>query len=80
LSRQEWFGILLPAGSPAGVVQPLHAALAAAAATAEVRDVLTKLEFAPEIMEPAAFAERIRTERESWGPIVAASGFKPEEG
>jgi tripartite-type tricarboxylate transporter receptor subunit TctC len=80
LSRQEWFGVLLPAGSPAGVVQPLHAALAAAAATSEVRDVLTKLEFAPEIMAPAAFAERIRTERESWGPIVAASGFKPEEG
>ena len=33
LTKQEWFGVLLPAGSPAGVVQPLHAALAAAAAT-----------------------------------------------
>lgn len=80
LSRQEWFGVLLPAGSPASIVQPLHAALAAAARTTEVQEVLTKLEFAPEIMEPAAFAERIRSERESMGPIVAASGFKPEEG
>ncbi|MDO9707416.1 tripartite tricarboxylate transporter substrate-binding protein [Paracraurococcus lichenis] len=79
LSRQEWFGVLLPAGAAPGVVQPLHAALAAAARTTEVQEVLTKLEFAPEIMEPAAFAARIRAERESWGPIVAASGFKPEE-
>jgi len=79
LTKQEWFGVLLPAGSPASVVQPLHAALAAAAATTEVREVLTRLEFSPEIMEPAAFAERIRAERENWGPIVAASGFKPEE-
>ncbi|WP_431267609.1 tripartite tricarboxylate transporter substrate-binding protein [Dankookia sp. P2] len=80
LTKQEWFGVLLPAGTPAGVVQPLHAALAAASRTTEVQEVLTKLGSAPEIMEPAAFVERIRSERESWGPIVAASGFKPEEG
>jgi tripartite-type tricarboxylate transporter receptor subunit TctC len=61
------------------VVQPLHAALVAAAATPEVREVLTRLEFLPETMEPAAFAARIRAERDYWGPIVAASGFKPEE-
>ncbi|MBK1657949.1 tripartite tricarboxylate transporter substrate-binding protein [Paracraurococcus ruber] len=79
LTRQEWFGVLLPAGAPATVVQPLHAALAAAARTPEVQEVLTRLEFAPEIMEPTAFAERIRSEREGWGPIVAASGFRPEE-
>jgi len=79
LTRQEWFGVLLSAGSPPAVVQPLHAALVAAAATPEVREVLTRLEFLPETMEPAAFAARIRAERDYWGPIVAASGFKPEE-
>ncbi len=79
LTRQEWFGVLLPAGAPQSVVQPLHAALVAAVRTPEVQEVLTRLEFTPEVMEPAAFAERIRTERESWGPIVAASGFRPEE-
>jgi len=30
-------------------------------------------------MDPRAFAERIRTERERWGPIVQESGFKAEE-
>ena len=79
LTRQEWFGILLPAGAKPEVVQPLHAALVAATRMPETLEVLGKLEFTPDTMEPAAFAERIRSERESWGPIVAASGFKPEE-
>jgi tripartite-type tricarboxylate transporter receptor subunit TctC len=79
LTRQEWFGVLLPAGTPPGVVQPMHQALVGAVRTPEVQEVLTKLEFTPEVMEPAAFAARMRAERESWGPIVAASGFKPEE-
>ncbi len=78
-TRQEWFGVLLPAGAAPGVLNPLHAALVAAAQTPEVRDVLSRLEFSTETMEPAAFAERIRVERDFWGPIVAASGFRPEE-
>ncbi|WP_431284600.1 tripartite tricarboxylate transporter substrate-binding protein [Humitalea sp. 24SJ18S-53] len=78
-TQQEWFGILLPAGAAPAVLNPLHAALVAASQTAEVRDVLTRLEFSTETMTPTAFAERIRTERDFWGPIVAASGFRPEE-
>ena len=31
------------------------------------------------MMSPRDFAERIRTERERWRPIVLESGFKPEE-
>ncbi|WP_165943246.1 tripartite tricarboxylate transporter substrate-binding protein [Roseicella aquatilis] len=79
LTKQEWFGVLLPAGAAPGVVQPLHGALLAAAGTPEVQELLTRLEFTPDTMQPAAFAERIRREREEWGPIVAASGFRPEE-
>ena len=30
-------------------------------------------------LAPDAFAARIGRERESWGPIVAASGFNPDE-
>jgi tripartite-type tricarboxylate transporter receptor subunit TctC len=27
---------------------------------------------------PAEFAERIRKDREKWGPVIKASGFKME--
>jgi tripartite-type tricarboxylate transporter receptor subunit TctC len=79
LTAEEWFGVLLPAGTPAPLVQALHAAIGAAAAAAEMREALARLEYAPAMMEPAAFAARIRSEQAKWGPIVAASGFRPEE-
>ena len=79
LTAEEWFGALLPAGTPPPIVRALHAAIGAAAATADLREALARLEYAPAMMEPAAFAARIRAEQQKWGPIVAASGFRPEE-
>jgi tripartite-type tricarboxylate transporter receptor subunit TctC len=79
ITAEEQFGAFLPAGTPAPLVGALHRGLAAALATAEVREALMRLEYEPQSMEPAAFAARLRAERDHWGPIVAASGFKPEE-
>ena len=53
-----------PAGSPAPLVGALHRGLSATLATAEVRDALTRLEYEPQAMEPAAFAARLRAERD----------------
>ena len=79
MTAEEQFGVFLPAGAPAPLVGALHRGLSAALATAEVREALMRLEYEPQVMEPAAFAARLRAERDHWGPIVAASGFKPEE-
>jgi tripartite-type tricarboxylate transporter receptor subunit TctC len=79
MTAEEQFGVFLPAGAPAPLVGALHRGPSAALATAEVRDALTQLEYEPQTMESAAFASRLRAERDHWGPIVAASGFKPEE-
>ena len=79
LSKDEWFGALLPAGTPAPVVQGLHAALTQVSRMPETVAALERLEFAAEVSPtPRDFAERIRREREEWGPIVRASGFQPE--
>ena len=40
---------------------------------------LTRLEYRPGTMPQAAFAERIRAEREAWGPIVQATGFTADD-
>jgi len=79
LVHQEWYGALLPAGAEPATVSALHAALATAAASAEVRDALGRIDLEPTTMEPAAFGARIAREIEGWGPIVAASGFRPDE-
>lgn len=79
LSKDEWFGALLPAGTPPATVQALHAAITRIAASPEMIAALDRMDFAPTVSaSPQAFADRIRTEREEWGPVVRQSGFQPE--
>lgn len=79
LTHEEWYGALLPAGATPATVSALHEAVAAAASTPEIKEALTRIDILPEVMEPAAFRDRIAREIAVWGPIVAASGFKPDE-
>lgn len=79
LSKDEWFGALLPAGTPAAVVAGLHGAITQVARQPDMVAALDRLEFAPTVSaSPAAFAQRIRQERDEWGPVVRDSGFQPE--
>lgn len=79
LNKDEWFGALLPAGTPAPIVEALHRAIRTAAATPEMVAALDRLEYAPTTSaSPADFAARIRREREDWGAMVRESGFRPE--
>lgn len=79
LTKEEWFGAFLPAGTPQPVVQGLFQAIAQVAQTPEMRAALDRLDFGSGTSEsPAAFAARVRQEREEWGPVVRASGFQPE--
>ncbi|HWT10927.1 MAG TPA: tripartite tricarboxylate transporter substrate-binding protein [Roseomonas sp.] len=79
LNKDEWFGALLPAGTPAPLVAALHRAIVTAAAAPEMVAALDRLEYAPTTSaSPAAFAARIRQERDDWGALVRASGFRPE--
>ncbi|UFN47186.1 hypothetical protein LPC08_14235 [Roseomonas sp. OT10] len=79
LTADEWFGLLVPARTPAPLVEGLHQAVAAAAARPDFKEALDKLEYRALTTTPAAFAERLRQERDRWGPIVRESGFKGEE-
>jgi tripartite-type tricarboxylate transporter receptor subunit TctC len=79
LSKDEWFGALLPAGTPAHIVQGLHASIARVAAMPDMVAALERLEFSATVSaSPEDFAARIRRERDEWGPIVRDSGFQPE--
>jgi tripartite-type tricarboxylate transporter receptor subunit TctC len=79
LTGSEWYGALLPAGASAATVAQLHGALAAAAATPEIRDGLTRVEMSPAVQSPEEFKARVARETEHWRGIVAASGFRIEE-
>ncbi len=79
LAKDEWFGALLPAGTPAAIASGLHAAIVQASRQPEMVAALDRLEYLPTVSaSPADFAARIRRERDEWGPVVRESGFQPE--
>jgi len=78
-TAEEWFGALLPANTPAPVVQGLHAAIVAASREPDLVAALERLEFTNATSaSPAAFAAQIRAERDLWRDVVRESGFTPE--
>ena len=81
LTKEEWFGMLLPASAPAATVDALFQAIRRAAAEPAMREALEKLDYAAVVSEsPAAFRARIAREREEWAAVVKESGVNLDEG
>ena len=70
-----WFGIAVPAGTPADIVQRLGQEILAALQSPEVKLRLDELSFAPAPMSAAETQRFIQAEIERWRPVVAAAGI-----
>jgi tripartite-type tricarboxylate transporter receptor subunit TctC len=75
----EWFGILLPARTPAAVIAALHGSVRGALASAEVKAGLAKLSLDVTESTPAEFTRLIEADTQRSAEAVKASGFKPLE-
>ena len=71
-----WFGLLVPVGTPAPIIQKLNAATNVALKSADVREKIAAE--GAEVMggTPEAFASLIKDEIARWAPIVKESGAK----
>jgi tripartite-type tricarboxylate transporter receptor subunit TctC len=74
-----WFAVYGPAGIPAATVDRLRAAIDRALATPEAAERLAKLGLAAAPLAPAQMEALRQRESAMWGPIVAASGFTPND-
>lgn len=72
----SWFGVIGPKGMPADVTEKLNKSIRAALAKPEVRARLEGLGAVPADTTPEQFAEFIKTEVDTWGPVVKASGAR----
>jgi tripartite-type tricarboxylate transporter receptor subunit TctC len=70
-----WFGIAVPAGTPAEIVQRLSQEILAAVQSPEVKLRLDELSFAPALMSAIETQRFIQAEIERWRPVVAAAGI-----
>ncbi len=66
----SWFGIVLPAGTPAAVVQRLHRELGAIAQSADVREQLARVGLETLHGTPEEFALQIQGDIAKWGRVV----------
>jgi tripartite-type tricarboxylate transporter receptor subunit TctC len=74
----EWFGLFLPGGASAELVQQANAALRPALASKDVVDGLAAMGLQAMSSTPAELAARLKADLTRWEPIVKAIGFTAE--
>jgi tripartite-type tricarboxylate transporter receptor subunit TctC len=74
-----WIGLAAPAGTPAAIVDRLHAELGKALAMPEVKEAFAKqgMEVAPSA-SPEAYGRHMRSEQERIGNLIRTAGIQPE--
>ena len=72
----QWFGILMPAGTPPEIVAKLNAETVKVLHLPEVRERFQAMGLEIVGNSPEQFAAFMRTETAKWGRIVKASGAK----
>ena len=75
---EGWHGIYAPARTPVEVVAKLNRAVVEAVRTDEFSKRLTPLGVQPTGTSAEEFSRIQKSDSELWGPVVKASGFKPE--
>jgi tripartite-type tricarboxylate transporter receptor subunit TctC len=77
-NAREWYGIVAPAGTPAGAIAKLNAALVHALNAPDVQKRLLPLAQKPVPGTAAEFGDYIRAQYALWGKVVKATGAKVE--
>ena len=73
-----WFGVLVPAGTPAPAVLRLNQEIVRALREPELIERVTAQGATPAPTTPEAFAAFIRAEIARWAPVIRQAGIKPE--
>ncbi|MGE0725214.1 MAG: tripartite tricarboxylate transporter substrate-binding protein [Alphaproteobacteria bacterium] len=78
-SFRAWYGLFAPARTPPAVATELGAAVVGVLAMPAMRARVLALGFRPTGADGATLAAALRDDLAAWGPIVAASGFTPDQ-
>jgi tripartite-type tricarboxylate transporter receptor subunit TctC len=73
-----WYAVYAPAKTPTETVNRLAGAVIEAIKSPDLRDKLQALGMEPTGYGPAELARIHRADYDKWGPVIKASGFKPE--
>ncbi len=74
----SWYGVLLPAKTPAAVVNKLNAAIVAALKTQDVEEQMKRQGMDTIGGSPAEFAAYLKSETDKWAKVVKSANIKPD--
>ncbi|MEJ8823724.1 tripartite tricarboxylate transporter substrate-binding protein [Variovorax humicola] len=75
----ETYGVFAPPGTPDATVKGLHESMVTASLDPALRAAFAQVGLETLTLPPHEYANLIERERDTWGPIVRASGFRSEE-
>jgi len=76
VTSDNWYGLVMPAATPADIQKRVHTAAVTALKSAPVVEQFAKVGGIPSPTTPQEYAKFIDTEQAKWGRIVQAIGFK----
>jgi tripartite-type tricarboxylate transporter receptor subunit TctC len=79
LERLDLWGIFLPAKTPLAIVEQLNNSVQEALKSDEVKAGLARSSIEPTAISLGEFASLVKADFESWGAVVKASGFTPQD-
>jgi tripartite-type tricarboxylate transporter receptor subunit TctC len=75
----ETYGVFAPPGTPEATIRSLHESIVVASKDPALRTAFAQVGLETYTLAPQDYARQIQREREFWGPVVRASGFRSEE-
>jgi tripartite-type tricarboxylate transporter receptor subunit TctC len=74
----QWFGMLVPAGTPRPVIDRLHQEITRSLRASEMKERLNSLGLDVVGSTPEEFGTYIKSETEKWAKVIKTMGIKPE--
>jgi tripartite-type tricarboxylate transporter receptor subunit TctC len=75
---EGWYGIYAPAKTSPEIVARFNAAIVSAMRTPEIKDRVMALRLVPTGTSGPELARIQKADSDLWGPVIRASGFKPD--
>jgi tripartite-type tricarboxylate transporter receptor subunit TctC len=79
LVAQPWYALFAPAGTAPAAIERLSKAAIAAVQDPAIHKRLVEMNLEPTGYGPERLGQVMRDDYERWGPVIRASGFKPEQ-
>ena len=73
-----WYGMLVPAGTPAPVLNTLHEVVVSAVKSKDIKDRLSGDAAEPVGSTPQEFADYLKTEIDKWTSVIKKAGVRAE--